>query len=59
MPAPPAALLPRHSDQLGVLEPGKRGDVVVVGGDPLDLTAYDERIEQVWKDGVRVDGRAS
>ncbi len=54
-----AAQLLRLGDELGSLEPGKRADVVVVGGDPLDLTAYDERIEQVWKDGVRVDSRAS
>ena len=53
-----AAQLMRLSDELGSLEPGKRADVVVVGGDPLDLTAYGERIEQVWKDGVRVDSRA-
>lgn len=53
-----AAQLMRLQDELGSLEPGKRADVVVVGGDPLDLTAYDERIEQVWKDGVRVDSRA-
>ncbi len=54
-----AAQLMRLSEDLGTLEPGKRGDVVVVGGDPLDLTAYDERIEQVWKDGVRVDSGAA
>ncbi len=53
-----AAQLMRLADELGSLEPGKRADVVVVGGDPLDLTAYDERVEQVWKDGVRVDSRA-
>ncbi len=53
-----AAQLLRLSDELGSLEPGKRADVVVVGGDPLDLADYDQRIEQVWKDGVRVDPRA-
>ncbi len=53
-----AAQLLRLSDELGTLEPGKRADIVVVGGDPLDLADYDQRIEQVWKDGVRVDSRA-
>ena len=49
-----AAALLRLDDELGSIEPGKRGDVVVVSGDALDFTDYAERVEQVWKDGVRV-----
>ena len=52
-----AAQLLRLQDELGTLEPGKRADIVVLSGDPLDLDRYDERIEQVWKDGVHVGGR--
>jgi imidazolonepropionase-like amidohydrolase len=54
-----AAQLLRLSEELGVLEPGKRGDVVVVTGDPFDFDRYDERVEQVWKDGVLVSGTAT
>jgi imidazolonepropionase-like amidohydrolase len=51
-----SAQLLRLQDQLGTLEPGKRGDVVVLAGDPFDFEAYDERVRQVWKDGVLVSG---
>ncbi len=44
--------------ELGTLEPGKRADVVVVDGDALHLHRLSERIEHVYKDGVRVAGRA-
>lgn len=49
-----AAELLGVADQLGTLEPGKRADLVVVEGNALDLVRLDERIEQVWQDGVRV-----
>jgi imidazolonepropionase-like amidohydrolase len=39
---------------LGTLEPGKIADVVVVDGDPYEFATLAERIDQVWKDGVRV-----
>ena len=39
---------------LGTIEPGKRADLVVVDGDPLELDKLPDRITQVWKDGVRV-----
>jgi len=42
------------ADQLGTLEPGKRADLVVVDGDPLELDKLPDRISQVWKDGVQV-----
>jgi len=42
------------ADELGTLEPGKRADVVVVDGDPFGFATLKDRVEQVWKDGVRV-----
>jgi imidazolonepropionase-like amidohydrolase len=39
------------SDELGTLEAGKRADLVVVDGDPLDFIGLRERVDQVWKDG--------
>jgi imidazolonepropionase-like amidohydrolase len=44
-------------EELGSLERGKRADVVVVEGDPFDLKTLPERIESVYKDGVRVVDR--
>jgi len=49
-----AAALMGLADELGTLEPAKRADVVVVDGDPYDFATLKERVEQVWKDGVRV-----
>lgn len=49
-----AAELMGLQDDLGTLEPGKRADVVVVGGDPFDFVTLKDRVEAVWKDGVRV-----
>jgi imidazolonepropionase-like amidohydrolase len=49
-----AAELMGLEDRLGTLEPGKIADVVVVGGDPYEFEKLKDRIEQVWKDGVRV-----
>ena len=54
-----AARLMRLDDELGSLEPGKRADLVVLAGDPEDLTGLAGRVEQVWKDGVRVHGGPS
>jgi imidazolonepropionase-like amidohydrolase len=51
-----AAELMGLQDELGTLAPGKRGDVVVVEGDPFAFDTLPQRIEQVWKDGVRVAG---
>jgi imidazolonepropionase-like amidohydrolase len=51
-----AARLMGLQGELGTIAPGKRGDVVVVGGDPFAFEDLAERIEQVWKDGVRVVG---
>jgi imidazolonepropionase-like amidohydrolase len=49
-----AARLLGVNDELGSLEPGKRADLVVLDGDPLDLEKLAERVVQVWKDGVRL-----
>lgn len=49
-----AAELMGLGDRLGTLEPGKIADVVVVGGDPYEFEKLKDRVEQVWKDGVRV-----
>jgi len=49
-----AAELMGWEDKLGSLEPGKIADVVVVDGDPFAFETLKDRIEQVWKDGVRV-----
>ena len=49
-----AAELMGWEDRLGSLEPGKIADVVVVDGDPFAFETLKDRIEQVWKDGVRV-----
>jgi imidazolonepropionase-like amidohydrolase len=49
-----AAALLGVDDQLGTIEAGKRADMVVVDGDPLDLEKLPERIVFVYKDGVLV-----
>src|SRR6478672_12316329 len=49
-----AAELMGLQDRLGTLAPGKIADVVVVDGDPFEFEKLKDRIEQVWKDGVRV-----
>jgi imidazolonepropionase-like amidohydrolase len=49
-----AAELMGLDDRLGTLEPGKTADVVVVDGDTFEFATLGDRIEQVWKDGVRV-----
>lgn len=51
-----AAELMGLQDELGTLEPGKRADVVVLEGDPLDFEKLPERIRSVYKDGLRVIG---
>jgi imidazolonepropionase-like amidohydrolase len=49
-----AAELMGVDEDLGTLAPGRIADVVVVDGDPFDFATLKDRIEQVWKDGVRV-----
>lgn len=49
-----AAELMGLEDELGTLETGKRADLVVVEGDPLDVATLDQRIVSVYQDGVQV-----
>ena len=42
--------------ELGTIEPGKRADLVVVNGDPYEFEKLPDRIEAVYKDGVRLVG---
>jgi imidazolonepropionase-like amidohydrolase len=51
-----AAELMGLSDQLGSIEPGKRADLVLVNGDPLDFSTLGHRIAAVYKDGNRLVG---
>jgi imidazolonepropionase-like amidohydrolase len=49
-----AAELMGLQDELGTLEVGKRADLVVVDGDPLEVSTLDARISAVYQDGTRV-----
>jgi imidazolonepropionase-like amidohydrolase len=51
-----AARLLRLDCELGTLEPGKRADVLVVDGDPLDFRTLSARVRAVYMDGARVAG---
>ncbi|MGI8659280.1 MAG: amidohydrolase family protein [Candidatus Limnocylindria bacterium] len=41
------------AEELGTLEPGKRADLVVVDGDPLEVATLAGRIDAVYQDGDR------
>jgi imidazolonepropionase-like amidohydrolase len=49
-----AAELLGVAEEFGTLEPGKRADLVVLDGDPHDLTGLDKRVREVWRDGELV-----
>jgi imidazolonepropionase-like amidohydrolase len=49
-----AAELMGLESELGTLEPGKRADLVVIDGDPLEISTLADRIEAVYQDGIRV-----
>jgi imidazolonepropionase-like amidohydrolase len=51
-----AAELMGLEEELGTLEAGKRADLVVVDGDPLDFATLAERVSAVYQDGVQVSG---
>jgi imidazolonepropionase-like amidohydrolase len=53
-----AAELLGLEDELGTVEPGKRADLVVVAGDPADVTGLPGRIEAVYQAG-RLVGTAA
>jgi imidazolonepropionase-like amidohydrolase len=42
--------------ELGTIEAGKRADLVVVEGDPLEFETLAERVVSVYKDGTHVAG---
>jgi imidazolonepropionase-like amidohydrolase len=48
-----AAQLLGVDDRLGTIEEGKIADLVVVSGDPYDFVGYGDRVQEVWKGGVR------
>jgi imidazolonepropionase-like amidohydrolase len=54
-----AAALLRLDGELGTLEPGKRADLVVVDGDPLDFAGLRDRVRAVYMDGACVAGGAT
>jgi imidazolonepropionase-like amidohydrolase len=49
-----AAQLMGLDADLGTIEAGKIADLVVIDGDPYDVGTLADRVEQVWKAGVRV-----
>jgi imidazolonepropionase-like amidohydrolase len=49
-----AAQLMGVDAELGTIEEGKLADLVVIGGDPYAFAGLADRVEQVWKGGVRV-----
>ncbi|HEY4348631.1 MAG TPA: amidohydrolase family protein, partial [Gaiellaceae bacterium] len=49
-----AAELLGIGDSAGTIEPGKRADLVVVEGDPLDVVGLRDRIAAVYQDGALV-----
>lgn len=52
-----AACALRRGDELGTLEPGKRADLIVVDGDPLQDISATRRVVRVVKDGRAHDPR--
>jgi imidazolonepropionase-like amidohydrolase len=49
-----AARLLGVAEDRGTIEPGKRADLVIVDGDPLDLATIRDRIRAVYLDGRQV-----
>jgi len=54
-----AAQLLGLADSIGTIEEGKRADLVVVEGDPLDIRDLRARIQAVYQDGRLVSGGRS
>jgi imidazolonepropionase-like amidohydrolase len=44
------------ADDRGTIEPGKRADLVVIDGDPMQLEGIRDRVTAVFKDGTLVSG---
>src|SRR5918992_835703 len=49
-----AAELMGLEEELGTLEVGKRADLVIVEGNPLEVATLAERVVEVYQDGVKV-----
>jgi imidazolonepropionase-like amidohydrolase len=45
--------------ELGTIEPGKRADLVMVDGDPLDVVDLGGRVRAVYRDGRLVSSGRS
>jgi imidazolonepropionase-like amidohydrolase len=54
-----AAELMGLDSELGTLDAGKRADLVVVEGDPLDFATLEDRVRAVYQDGELVAGEAA
>jgi imidazolonepropionase-like amidohydrolase len=44
-------------DDRGTIEPGKRADIVVLDGDPLEMSALGDRVSCVMQNGRVVTSR--
>ncbi len=53
-----AAELLGVADDRGTIEAGRRADLVVLDGDPLDVAALGDRVRAVYQDGALVSGAA-
>ena len=53
-----AAELLGVADDRGTVEAGRRADLVVLDGDPLDVAGLGDRVRAVYQDGVLVSGAA-
>ena len=51
-----AAELCGLADTVGTVRPGLIADLIVVRGDPFDLTALPDNLEQIWQSGTRIEG---
>jgi imidazolonepropionase-like amidohydrolase len=51
-----AAELMGIADRVGSIEPGKRGDLTLVAGDPHDFGGYPDNVRMVFKAGRQVRG---
>jgi imidazolonepropionase-like amidohydrolase len=51
-----AAELLGVSHDRGTIEPGRRADLVVLEGDPLDVADLGDRVRAVYQDGILVSG---
>ena len=51
-----AAELMGLADDSGTIEPGKRADLVVLDGDPLQMAGIGDRVAAVYQQGVLVSG---